>query len=77
MGMVYRPYVTNEMVACIAIPSYVNPSTDSLVITNNVCQGSVGYGFVFPHIKCTELSTNSMAYNTAGACRVGFIFNKI
>lgn len=63
--------------ACFATYSYVDLSQTSVSVRNNFCQGSNGYGFIFPHITCDDLELNPFAYNTAGSCNVGFIFNSI
>ena len=44
---------------------------------NNICQGSQGYGFVMPHVKCSEIDSHDLGGNVAGSCQVGFIFNSI
>ena len=44
--------VLSKMTACVTYRSYNNPS-DLNEIMNNICQGSQGYGFVLPHVKCT------------------------
>ena len=37
--------------ACFSTYNYA-PNSDAIMVRNNVCQGSQGYGFIFPHIKC-------------------------
>ena len=46
-------------------------------IKDNFCLGSTQHGFAVPMIKCDEFETNSIANNTAGSCKIGFIINTI
>lgn len=80
IGIVDRPDGTQnaDIVACFAAyTNYIDPVNDQVFIQNNICQGSTGHGFAFPHILCNELNTHTMGNNTAGSCFIGFIFNKI
>lgn len=42
---------------------------------NNICQGSIGVGFVLPLLPCSMMS--QLANNVAGSCSIGFILNKV
>jgi hypothetical protein len=63
--------------SCFSSYSYIDLSQGSVSVRNNFCQGSQGYGFIIPHIGCDEIDSNPFAYNTAGSCNIGFIFNNI
>ena len=43
---------SNVMLACFVHYGYNDPLLTK-IIRDNICQGSVGYGFVFPHVKCS------------------------
>lgn len=64
------------LVACMFVEEYLDPAFECS-IQDNFCLGSSQHGFAFPHTKCTELESNPMAGNTAGATKIGFIFNTI
>lgn len=76
VGVAPSDSAMTKMTACLVKTAYNDPA-DLNYIDNNVCQGSQGYGFVLPHLKCNELSTNTMKWNTAGSCRIGFLFSSI
>jgi hypothetical protein len=54
-----------EPVACIELTE-VDPSTDAISISNNICQGSDLNGYVMPFIPCSLIATTPFANNTAG-----------
>jgi hypothetical protein len=62
-------------VACFATWEYIDPL--KVQIENNICQGSDGHGFAFPHVLCSEIDFHSLGNNTAGSCYIGFIFSKV
>jgi len=46
-------------------------------VTENVCQGSKGYGFIIPQIGCDQVQNSPYGYNTAGSCSIGFLLTSI
>ena len=45
----------SQLVACLWVEEYVDPSIDNVAIKNNYCMGSSQDGFALPFLKCTEL----------------------
>lgn len=43
-----------------------------IVVKDNVCQGSQGSGFIFPHVLCSDIDNHTLTNNLAGSCAVGF-----
>jgi hypothetical protein len=39
--------------------------------------GSEGYGFVLPHVLCSQIEEHNLTGNVAGSCNIGFAFNNI
>lgn len=53
IGVTKRPTMTmDDLIGCFASWNSVDPKTDILSITNNLCQGSQGNGFIVPHVDC-------------------------
>jgi hypothetical protein len=52
-----------------------DPSKKSILVTNNLAQGSQGEGFVFPYTSCDYLDSYSFAGNTAGSCQIAYMLN--
>ena len=46
-------------------------------VSNNLCQGSEGEGFVFPSTQCENMDTYPFVHNTAGSCEVAFMYDKV
>ena len=46
-------------------------------VTENLCQGSEGEGFVFPFTTCDKLSAYPFIRNTAGSCEVACMYEKL
>lgn len=68
IGAIFRPTMIGaEPVACIELTN-TNPGSSSILVTNNLCQGSNLNGFVFPFVACSNLEgTMPFANNTAGS----------
>jgi len=50
------------------------PVVTSVTVTDNVCQGSEGVGFIIPFIDCGTISaTDGYSGNTAGSAKIGFL----
>jgi hypothetical protein len=79
IGATKRPTAPNpkidELIACYA--TYDDISNNGNHITNNLCQGSAGHGFIIPYIPCDSLASPPYANNTAGSTPIGFIFAKV
>lgn len=56
---------TKELIACYM--TYEDITNLGVSITNNLCQGSAGHGFVFPFFTCDYLSSPPYSGNTAGS----------
>lgn len=74
MGAIIRPTITGqEPVACIEL-TQVDPSTDSITISNNICQGSDINGYVLPFLPCSLIGNTPFPNNTAGTTlEAGFL----
>ena len=56
----------------------LTPSSSTLSLADNTCQGSEGNGFVLPFITCSQLSSIPYSNNTAGSAEAnGFLLNKV
>ena len=77
VGVINRPTMTSkDLIACFASWETVNPSTDKIKVTNNLCQGSEGNGFAVPDVNCNDMDIYPYAGNTAGSCEVGWTLNR-
>ncbi len=47
---------------------------NSIIITNNLLQGSEGTGFALPATECSRIGSYSYSNNTAGSCEVAFVY---
>lgn len=66
IGAILRPTMTGkEPGACLELTE-VDPSTDAITISNNICQGSDMNGFVLPFLPCSLMATTPFPNNTAG-----------
>ena len=75
IGVINRPTMQfKDLIACFASYESVNPSTDKILVTNNLCQGSDGNGFAVPDVNCDDIDIYPYAGNTAGSCQIGWIF---
>jgi hypothetical protein len=75
IGVINRPTMQfKDLIACFASYIAVNPSTDKIVVTNNLCQGSDGNGYAVPDVNCNDMEIYPYAGNTAGSCEIGWIF---
>lgn len=52
-------------------------SSRLISVKDNICQGSQGYGFVLPHVRCRDVKNHSLTNNLAGSCSVGFALTEI
>jgi hypothetical protein len=81
IGARLRPTMLNSSmgddVACYHQYIALNFDTDNNFVHNNLCQGSFGEGFVFPHTPCQYLGLTTQGFidNTAGSCSIGFMLN--
>lgn len=56
---------------------YISDSFTNVTVKNNICQGSLGSGFIIPFATCGSLNTNTgFSMNTAGSCKLGFVINQ-
>lgn len=62
--------------ACFALLES-DPTARLISVLGNICQGSKGYGFVLPHVRCNELSSHTLSNNLAGSCGAGFALTNI
>ena len=67
-------YSNNNVFSFVQIPSNDSFSYYSINISNNSVQGSEGGGFLLPAIECSLPSSNYYANNTAGSCKVAFLY---
>jgi hypothetical protein len=75
IGVTKRPtMIFKDLIACFASYKAVDPTSDNITVTNNLCQGSQGQGFAVPHVDCKDIDIYPFAGNTAGSCQVGWIF---
>lgn len=65
-------------IACYEQYFTINYDIDHGVsVTNNLCQGSEGEGFVFPLTPCDKIADYPFITNTAGSCEVAFMYEKL
>lgn len=68
---------SSETTACLLYWGSPNYGRDWISVTNNLCQGSSGNGFMLPFAPCTSTASNvDFTNNQAGSCRTGFLFNR-
>lgn len=66
----------SETTACFLYSAIPNFNSELIAITDNVCHGSSGNGFILPYTPCSYSRTDiSFANNEAGSCITGFLFN--
>ena len=77
IGAIFRPTLrSSEAIACVELTNTA-PSTSTLSLTNNVCQGSNVNGFALPFLTCGQMNSNPFKNNTAGSCAAnGFLIDK-
>lgn len=62
-------------IACFAHLRGVSFTTSKIVVTENICAGSVGAGFIIPYEPCDLEPTNTtFRSNTASGCQAGFMY---
>lgn len=65
----------------IRMYSPVSIYNDVILVSNNIAQGSEGYGFVFPHVACGDEARNTtnglhgFFNNQAGLAIAAIMFN--
>lgn len=65
------------MIACFIKWEAVNPETDMISVTNNLCQGTAGIGYVFSDVDCKYMDTYPYAGNTVGSAKtMGFLLSR-
>jgi hypothetical protein len=75
IGVNTRPdMIWNDLLACFASYSVVNPKTDKVSVHDNLCQGSQGHGFAVPHVECDDIDIYPFERNTVGSTHIGWIF---
>ena len=77
IGAVKRPStVFSDLIACLNMYQAFDVNSRLVSVTNNLCQGSQGHGFVIPTVPCADIDSYPFADNIAGSCQVAFILNK-
>ena len=67
IGAIFRPTLgAKQPVACVSYPDG-DAVNQNVKISNNLCQGSQGNGFVLPFITCDMIASNPFIDNTAGS----------
>lgn len=75
IGVTKRPTIAvNDLIGCFASWNAVDAKNDILSVTNNLCQGSEGNGYIVPDVDCDDIDIYPFAGNTAGSCDIGWIF---
>ena len=63
-------------IACYSQYTALNWDNDANLVQNNLCQGSEGTGFEFPHTPCSYLGQGlGFIDNVAGSAKIGFILS--
>lgn len=74
IAAIKRPTTSaNDLIACYASWDKVE---ESVVVQNNLCQGSDLHGFALGFSECSD-SYYPYSGNTVGSAAVGFILNKV
>ncbi len=63
----------DDLKACFASYEPVNTTNDNITVTNNLCQGSEGHGYVVVDVQCEDMESYPFAFNTAGSCEIGWL----
>ena len=67
---------TGDDVACYSQYTALNWNTDKNLVQNNLCQGSNGTGFDFPHTPCNSLGKGvGFIDNIAGSAQIGYVLS--
>jgi hypothetical protein len=67
--------VTDD-VACYEQFTQIDHANAKVNVSNNVAQGCMGEGFVFPFSPCRYLDNYRFANNTAGSCIISFMIDR-